>query len=66
MTPTELKAWTFDVAVKVVKFVEGLPREPRSWVLSRQTAPEKLRDIRWPHNIALRAGLSPRETSFRR
>jgi four helix bundle protein len=36
MTPTELKAWTFEVAVSVVKFVEVLPREPRSWVLGKQ------------------------------
>ena len=36
MTPTELKAWTFEVAVRVVKFVEVLPHEPRSWVLGKQ------------------------------
>jgi four helix bundle protein len=36
MTPAELKAWTFEVAVRVVKFVEVLPREPRSWVLGKQ------------------------------
>jgi four helix bundle protein len=36
MTPTELKAWTFEVAVRVVKFVEVLPSEPRSWVLGKQ------------------------------
>jgi len=36
MTTAELKAWTFEVAVRVVKFVEVLPHEPRSWVLGKQ------------------------------
>ncbi len=36
MTPSEVKRWTFDVALQTVRFVQTLPSESRAWVLSKQ------------------------------
>ena len=36
MTPEEIKSWTFHVAARTIRFVQGLPPEPRSWVFGKQ------------------------------